>query len=77
MDIIGLISIVDGDLDDGWLHKDDLTRMVGIDILVIDLEIESAYAVRDQVVSSSEVDMLNYIREVEEKPTSCQTFGCL
>ena len=51
MDIIGLISIVDGDFDDGWFHvigKDEFIGVVGIDlewIVVNDLEIVSAYAI--------------------------------
>lgn len=64
VDIIRLISIVDGDFDDGWLlviGEDDLIGIVRIDlewVVVNDLEIESAHAVRDQVVSGSEDDML-------------------
>ena len=63
-DIIRLISIVDGDFDDGWLlviGEDDLIGIVRIDlewIVVNDLEIEGTYAVRDQVVGGSEDDML-------------------
>ena len=80
VDIIRLISIVDGDFDDGWLviGEDDLIGIVRIDlewIVVNDLEVESAYAIRDQVVGSSEDDMLIDIGKVEEKPTACQTFG--
>ena len=80
MDIIGLISIVDGDFDDGWFRvigEDDLIGVVGINfewIVVNDLEIVSTYAVRYQVVGGSEDDMLIDIGEVEEKSTACQNF---
>ena len=80
MDIIGLISIVDGDFDDGWFRvigEDDLIGVVGINfewIVVNDLEIVSAYAVRYQVVGGSEDDMLIDIGKVEEKSTACQKF---
>ena len=80
MDIIGLISIVDGDFDDGWFRaigEDDLIGVVGINfewIVVNDLEIVSTYAVRYQVVGGSEDDMLIDIGEVEEKSTACQKF---
>lgn len=81
VDTIRLISIVDRDFDDGWLlviGEDDLVGIVRIDlewIVVNDFEIESAYAVRDQVVGSSEDDMLIDVGEFEEKPTACQTFS--
>ena len=80
MDIIGLISIVDGDFDDGWFRvigEDDLIGVVGINfewIVVNDLEIVSTYAVRYQVVGGSEDDMLIDIGKVEEKSTACQKF---
>jgi hypothetical protein len=81
VDIFRLSSIVDWDFDDRWLviGEYDLIGIVRIDlelIVVNDLEIESAYTVRDQVVGGSEDDMLIDIGEVEEKPTACQTF-CL
>ena len=77
---MGLISIVDGDFDDGWLlviGEDDLIGITGVDfewIVINDFEIQSAYAIRDQVVGGSKDDMLIDIGEVEEKPTACQTF---